>query len=301
MDRLDVMQLFVRIAETGSFSKAARAAGIGQPTASKHIAALEERLGVQLLQRSSRGLGLTDAGQAYYQLAVRLLGEFDAGESAVGRGQTCPSGIVRVALSPGFGRMYVVPHLPALFGRYPDLSVDINVSERHVNLIEDGVDVAIRIGFLADSTLLARRIGSMEAVTVASPDYLKVFGEPATPADLANHAAVTFMFRGAPRPWEFNGPAGPITIQPNGRVRTNDAEHIRAAVRAGLGIAHNAGWLFAGDIASGAVRSLLHHYAPNPYPIHAVYPATRITPLKVKVFVDFLAEIFAREPSLKIR
>jgi LysR family transcriptional regulator for bpeEF and oprC len=301
MDRLDVMQLFARIAETGSFSKAARAAGVGQPTASKQITALEERLGAQLLQRTSRGLSLTDAGQAYYENCVRLLGEIEAVESSVGRGQTSPSGVVRVTLSAGFGRMYVVPRLPAFFAQYPDLTVDFEISERHVNLIEDGIDVAIRIGFLSDSTLRARRIGSAQAVTVASPAYLETFGEPTTPADLERHAAVVFMFRGAPRPWEFKGPSGAIAIQPKGGIRTNDAEHIRAAVRASLGIAHNAGWLFAPDIASGAVRVLLGGYAPNLYPIHAVHPGGRIVPTKVKAFIDFVARVCAEEPSLRIR
>jgi molybdenum-dependent DNA-binding transcriptional regulator ModE len=161
MDRLEVMRLFVRIAETGSFSRAARAAGVGQPTASKQIALLEERLGARLLQRTSRRLNLTDEGQAYSEASVRLLGEVHAAESAIGRGAISPAGVVRVALSAGFGRMFVVPRLPEFFARYQDLAVDVNVSERHVNLIEDGLDVAIRIGFLADSTLLARRIGSI--------------------------------------------------------------------------------------------------------------------------------------------
>lgn len=301
MDRLDVMQLFVRIAETGSFSRAARGAGVGQPTASKRIAGLEARLGAQLLQRTSRGLSLTDAGQSYYEVSVRLLGEIEAAESSVGRGRMAPSGLLRVALSAGFGRMYLVPRLPEFFARYPDLAVDLDVSERHVNLIEEGVDVAIRIGFLADSTLIARRIGSMEVATVASPKYLDGHGEPMTPADLEHNAAVVFMSRGAPRAWQFKGPSGQIMIQPKGLIRTNDAEHIRAAVRAGLGVAHNSSWLFARDIASGAVRSLLNEYAPNPYPIHAIHPSGRIIPAKVKAFVDFLSRVFAEEPSLRIR
>jgi LysR family transcriptional regulator for bpeEF and oprC len=301
MDRLDVMRLFVRIAETGSFSKAARAAGVGQPTASKQIAALEERLGAQLLHRTSRGLNLTDAGQAYYELSIRLLSEIEAAESSVGRGKTSPSGLLRVALSAAFGRMYVVPRLPEFFARYPDLAIDLDISERHVNLIEDGVDVAIRIGFLADSTLIARRIGSMQLVTVASPEYLDRRGEPATPADLERHTTVVFMSRGAPRPWKFRGPSGVITVEPKGLVRTNDAEHIRAAVRAGLGVTLAAGWLFAPDIASDAVRPLLRDFASDPYPIHAVHPSGRIIPAKVKTFVDFLARVFAEEPSLRIR
>ena len=199
MDRLDVMRLFVRIAETGSFSRAARAAGVGQPTASKQIALLEERLGARLLQRTSRRLNLTDEGQAYYEASVRLLGEVDAAKSAIGRGTVSPAGVIRVALSAGFGRMYVVPRLPEFFARYPDLAVDVNVSERHVNLIEDGLDVAIRIGFLADSTLLARRIGSMGVVTVGSPECLRQFGEPKIPADLERHKAVVFTYGGVPR------------------------------------------------------------------------------------------------------
>jgi LysR family transcriptional regulator, regulator for bpeEF and oprC len=197
--------------------------------------------------------------------------------------------------------MYVVPRLPEFFARYPDLALDLEVSERHVNLIEEGVDVAVRIGFLTDSALLARRIGSMEAATVASPKYLEAFGEPMTPGDLERHAAVVFMSRGTPRAWEFRGPSGVIAIQPKGRVRTNDAEHIRAAVRARGLASHNSSWLFAPDIASGAVRCLLHDFTPNPYPIHAVYPSSRIIPAKVKVFVDFLARVFAHEPSLRIR
>jgi LysR family transcriptional regulator, regulator for bpeEF and oprC len=301
MDQLDVVRLFVRIAETGSFSRAARAEGVGQPTASKQVARLEERLGARLLQRTSRSLSLTEEGQAYYEACVRLIGEFEAAESAIGRGRASPTGVIRAALSAGFGRMYVVPRLPEFFGRYPHLAVDLDISERHVNLIEDGLDVAIRIGFLADSTLLARRIGSMSVMTAASPDYLTRFGEPKEPADLERHAAVVFMSGGVPRLWDFKNPSGAIAIQPKGRVRTNDAEHIRAAVRAGLGIAHNASWLFAPDVASGAVQPLLQDFAPDPYPIHAVYPGGRIVAGKVKVFVDFLAEIFAQEPSLCVR
>lgn len=301
MDRLDVLQLFVRVADTGSFSKAARAAGIGQPTVSKQIAALEARLGAQLLRRTSRGLSLTGAGQDLYDSAVRLLQDLVAAEARIGRGRVSPSGLVRVATSAGLGRMYVVPRLPEFFARFPDIALDLDISERHVNLIEDGIDVAIRIGRLSDSSLVARGIGSMEAVTVAAPSYIERFGEPMTPDDLERHACVVFMFRGAPNPWEFKAPSGTRAILPKGPVRTNDAEHIRAAVRAGLGIGHNASWLFAADIASGAVRRLLREFVPAPYPINAVHPGGRLLPGKVKVFVDFLAQICADEPTLRIR
>ncbi|MCE9651051.1 MAG: LysR family transcriptional regulator [Parvibaculum sp.] len=300
MDRLDVLQLFVRVADTGSFSKAARALGVGQPTVSKQIAGLEARLGAQLLRRTTRGLSVTEAGQDFYDAAVRLLGDFEAAESCVGRGQASPSGTIRVAISAGFGRMFVVPRLPEFFARFPGVSVDLDISERHVNLIEESIDVAIRIGRLSDSGLLARRIGSVETVTVASPDYLERCGEPKTPDDLAGHASVVFLFRGAPRAWDFRTPSGPLTVIPRGPVRVNDAEHIRAAVRAGLGIGHSPSWLFASDIASGAVTHLLRDFAPDPLPIHAISPG-RLIPGKVKVFIDFLAQVCAEEPTLRIR
>jgi LysR family transcriptional regulator, regulator for bpeEF and oprC len=301
MDRLATLQLFVRVVETGSFSKAARAQGIVQPTVSKQIAALEDRLRAQLLNRTSRGLSLTAAGQDLYESAVRLLGEFDEAEARIGRGQIAPAGLVRVATSAGLGRMYLVPKLPAFFDRFPGVAVDLNVSERHVSLIEDGIDVALRIGQLADSTLVARRIGSTVAATVATPAYLARAGEPKTPADLAQHDCIGFVFQGEPQAWGFTGPAGPITIEPKGKVRSNDAEHIRAAVLAGIGIGHNTSWLYASDLASGKVRRLLTEYAPNPYPIHAVCPGGRRIPGRVRVFIDFLAEICAADPHLRIR
>jgi LysR family transcriptional regulator for bpeEF and oprC len=298
MDRIDVMRLFARVAETGNFSKAAAAFGIGQPAASKQIAALETRLGAQLLRRTSRGLSLTAAGQDYYEAAVNLASEFDAAEARVGRGQSSPSGLLRVAISPGFGRMYVVPQLPRFLSQYPDLAIEFDISERYVDLVEEGVDIAIRIGRLADSTLLARRIGDMEVVTAASASYLDAHGEPATPADLDRHAAVAFIARGAPMLWQFEGPKGPVAITPTARGRPHDAEHIRAAVLAGLGVTHSAGWLFAADFASGSVRRVLVDFAPPPSPIHAVYSARRLVPGKVKVFVDFLEGICADNPFL---
>jgi len=301
MDRLDVMRLFVRVVETGSFSKTARAAGIAQPTASKQIAALEARLGAQLLRRTSRGLSLTAAGQDFYESAVRLIGDLDAAEARIGRGQISPSGRVRVAMSAGFGRMYVVPRLPDFFKTFPDVTLDLDISERHVNLIEDGIDVAIRIGSLSDSALMARKIGNMEVATVATPLYLKQRGIPKTPQDLENHAGVTFLFHGAPFVWKFKGPSGPITVVPKDSVRSNDAEHIRAAVLAGIGIGHNASWLYAPDIASGALTQILKDFVPSPAPINAVWPSGRLLPGKVKALIDFLAQVCADDKNLKIR
>ncbi|WP_181366148.1 LysR family transcriptional regulator [Cupriavidus plantarum] len=173
------MRLFIRVVETGNFSKAARAAGISQPTASKIVAGLEERLGAQLLNRSSRGLSLTEAGQRFYDGAVDVVDRVDEVEALVEGGEAAPSGIVRVALSPAFGRMMIVPHLPRFLARYPEVSIEFSVEQRYVNLIENGIDLAIRIGPLADSTEVARRIGSTQYATVASPAYLARAGADA--------------------------------------------------------------------------------------------------------------------------
>ena len=301
MDRIEVMRMFIRVADSGNFSKVARATGISQPTVSKLVAGLEEKLGAQLLRRTSRGLSLTDAGQDFYESALFIVERVDDLESRVSKGEASPSGMIRVALSPAFGRMEIVPHLPRFFERYPDVSVDFEVSQRYVNLIEDGLDVAIRVGPLSDSTLVARRIGSMKYLTAAAPSYLDRAGTPQTLEDLKEHHCIALMSRDAARPWEFLGPSGPVEVIPQGRVRSNDAEYLRAAVLAGLGIGHNAGWLYARDVAAGRLVPLLTDFAPAPFPIHAVWSGSRRLPGKTRVFIEFLAELFAENPLLKVR
>src|SRR4051812_8216923 len=181
MDRLEAMQLFLRVADLGSFSKAAIVSGVSQSTASKQLAQMESRLGAQLLRRTTRGLSVTEAGQQYYQSITQLLASIDEAEAKGGRGQLQPSGVLRVALSAAFGRFYVVPYLPEFFALYPNVTVDLDISERHANLVEDGIDVAIRIGSLSDSSLVARRIGSVRFATVGTPAYFEKHGVPTHP------------------------------------------------------------------------------------------------------------------------
>lgn len=300
MDRLDVMRLFVRVVETGSFSKAAKAEGVVQPTVSKHIAALETRLGAQLLRRTSRGMSMTEAGEVFYEDAVRLLGEFDEAESRVGRGQTSPSGRIRVAMAAGFGRMHILPRLPAFFEKYPDITIETDISDHLINLIENRIDVAIRLGSLSDSSLVARKIGSGEIALVATPGYLARKGVPMKLADLADHDCVTFISNGAARPWEFRGASGALTVDPAGPIRTNDAEHVRAGVLSGLGLAQAPAWLFAEELESGAVVRLLTDFAPSRHPIYAVIPGGRLQSNRVRVFIDFLAGAFAEDIGLRL-
>lgn len=203
MDRVDQMRLFARVAETGSFSVAATAEHVAQSTVSKQVAALEQRLGAQLLRRTPRGLSLTEAGRTYHALAVELLADFEAADAQVRASSNSVNGHLRISTSPLLASDLIVPHLSELFERFPDLSLDLDVSERYVRLVEEGFDLAIRVGRLKDASLVANKIGCLEALIVASPNYLQRWGTPLTPDDLQNHVCLPFMFQGNPKPWRF--------------------------------------------------------------------------------------------------
>ena len=298
MDRFDAMRRFLRVVETGSFSAAARETGMGQSAVSKQVAALEAHLGAQLLRRTSRSLALTEAGQSFYEAALRVIADLDTAESLVGRGRSAPSGLVRVSVAPVFGRVYVTPLLPGFLARYPDITVEMTASGRPVDLVEDAIDVAIRNGPLPTSSMVARSLGASPVVTVATPAYLAARGEPQTPADLDGHDGVAFMQRGEVRPWTYGGPDGPVLHRPRARFRTSDAEQTRAAVLADLGLAQAPVWLFAPDLASGAVRAVLRGTEPAPIPISLVRAADRRLPTRTRVFVDLLVEALASDQRL---
>jgi LysR family transcriptional regulator for bpeEF and oprC len=293
MDRLDAMRLFTRVVERGSFSAVAREAGVGQPAVSKQLAALEAHLGAQLLHRSPRSVTLTDEGRRFYEHAVRILGDVAAAEAAVGGREAELSGVLRVTTSSGFGRIVVMPLIAGFSAVHPQLVVDVLVSDRYVDLIEEGVDLAIRLGELADTALIARRVGASRRITVASPTYLARAGVPKHPRDLAAHAGIAFTFRRAPRPWAFATPEGRFELTPAAPVSVNDAELVRAAVLAGMGIAQAPEWLFAADVAAGRVTQLLEHYPGDVTPVQAVFAAGRRASRKVRAFADALAERLA--------
>lgn len=300
MDKLDAMRMFVRVVESGSFSQAARDLNISQPTVSKQLAALEARLGIQLLQRNSRVLAVTPAGQDYYEATLGILQDIDLIEERVTEGQSAPAGLIRVSVSPAFGRMFIIPKLVEFRDRFPDVAIEMEVSGRHVDLIEEGVDVAIRIGRLSDSALIARHIGDMRMITLASRSYLARHGTPQNLDELGQHHCISYVYKGDIMGWGFLVNGEQTTFDAKGAFRTNDAEHVRGAVLAGLGIAHHASWLFTRELASGEVTRILNAYAPPPYPINAVTSAGRRMPSRVRHFIDFLAAICAGQPELKI-
>ncbi len=292
MDRLDAMQVFVRVAEKGSFSAVAKERGIGQPAVSKQISALEDELGTELVHRSSRSIALTEAGRDFYESSLRILDDFESAASRIGRGQMSPKGLIRVTVPPTFARLHMVSKLPAFFAAYPDLAVEMAASESPTTIIEDGFDLAIHSGDLPDSTLVARRFAQTTIILVATPQYLTRYGAPETPEDLPRFRSVIFVERGSTQPWKF--PSGQIfkRVVPTGVFRTSDIEQLRIGVLEHLGIAQAPAWLFAAELREGTVLRLLTPFERS-VPILAVRPASRRMPTKVRVFIEHLEKTFA--------
>lgn len=293
VDLFLVMKCFVRTVETGSFSAAGRDLGLGQPNVSRYVASLEEHLHTRLMHRSTRKLALTPEGERYYAEARRILDAVDDSASAL-RDHADPSGLLRVACPTALAHEFVLPHVPAFLERYPKLTLDLQINDRYVNLVDEGAELAIRIGRLEDSALKARRIGLYERVFVASKHYIAKRGAPATPDDLRTHDCVIYTLLASGAVWRFKDTEIPIS----GRIRVNSPEAIRGLVNAGLGIAHGPQWLFAEGIKSGHLQLLMTEHKAPPVPVQLVYVANRLLPTRAIVFMDFIAEIFAKIPAL---
>lgn len=298
MDILLPMQTFVRVVEAGSFTAVAKQMNTTQPTISRQIATLEEHLGARLITRTTRTLTLTDDGRAFYEQALRVLEALGEAENAVGRRRSKPSGVLRIATPVVFGRLHIVPRLPAFLERYPDVSVDLVMSDTFTDLAEQGIDLAIRVGEITDPGLIAKRIGMVRRVTVASPAYLKAHGTPRKPADLETHACIVYTRLATGNRWFFETTAGPISIEVKGRYRADNSEAVREGVLAGLGIAVIPAFAFSTEIETGKIKVLLKDHEPKQLPMNAVYPSRRFVPLKVRAMIDYLAHEFARDLRL---
>jgi DNA-binding transcriptional LysR family regulator len=290
MDRIDAMQAFVAVADLRGFAPAARKLGLSPPAVTRLIAALEDRLGARLLQRTTRSVALTDAGTRYLERARRILADVEEAERAAEGERIRPSGRLVVSAPVGFGRLHVSPMISAYLKRYGDVSAELRLEDRVVSLVEDGIDAAIRIGHLADSSLVARQVGEMRRIVVASPAYLKRHGEPKTPAEIAAHQTIQFGAASASGEWRFveNGREFRSDIVP--RLSTNSADAAVQHAEAGGGLTRVLAYQAADAVKRGKLKIVLRAFEPPPLPIHIVYPTSRLLSAKVRAFIDLVVE-----------
>jgi len=290
MDRLSAMEALVRVIETGSFSGAARQLRIGQPAVSKAIAQIEERLGVRLLLRTTHGLSPTESGQNYYEHAKRVLAEAEEADLAARGAGASLSGRLRFCAAVTFARLHVMPHLPAFLEQHPALDVDIVLDDRNVDLVEEGIDVALRMGSQRDSTLVGRKIGQGRRLVLGTPSYFARCGEPGSPTDLAGHQAVIYDRRGGGGAWTFRRGAAETAMTLKGRVRATAAEGVREAVFSDLGLTISSEWMFTPELRSGRVRAVLEDWSLPSIDLWAVFPTGRQASAKARAFATFIEE-----------
>lgn len=300
-DTISLFRAFVRVVEAGSFTRVAQEQNSSQPTISRQVAALEQHLGTRLFTRTTRKLTLTDDGRGFYERAKLAIEAVSEAEDAVGRRRARPSGALRLALPVVFGRLRVIPHLKEFLIRYPDVTIDLVMSDANADLVEEGIDLAIRSGEITDTALIARKIGVTRRVVVAAPSYLRGKLLPMHPSDLSAHDCIAFTGVTAGVTWHFEGPDGAVSVEVQGPVRTRNSEGIREAVLSGLGIGYAPIWHLTDEIERGRLVLLLAGYEPKPEPIHVVYPSRRFVPQKTRVMIDFLEQRFAMDPKLNPR
>jgi DNA-binding transcriptional LysR family regulator len=289
MDRITGLQLFARVVETGSFSKASADLGITQPTATKHVAALEARLGARLLNRNTRGVSVTEIGALYYEKCKAIQHELDEADNLAALLQSRVGGQLRISTSVAFGRRVIVPLVLRFMRSQPHISVDLSFEDRYVNLVEQGVDVALRMGRLADSALGARYLGTNPWLAAASPDYLAQRGTPAVPADLAGHDCLIYSSVQGDDRWAFASPAGELLSVPvRGPLRSNNLSALLAACRGGMGLAVLPWYVARESVADGTIVPLLAEHALPSQELNAVFPSPKLVPGKVRSFIDFL-------------
>jgi DNA-binding transcriptional LysR family regulator len=294
MDRLLAMEMFVRVVETGSFSKAALEFHTTQPTVTKQVAATEARLKVRLLNRNTRGVSLTEPGALYYEKCKNIVREAEEAESIVQLRQNQAQGLLRIGTSVAFGRRVVVPLALEYMRRHPQVQLDLSFEDRYVDLIAQGIDVAIRMGKLADSSLGARYLGTNPWAMVAAPGYLKKHGTPRRAQDLSAHVALIYSSVVGDEFWRMHTPKGDaVTVPVSGRFRSNNLSAVLAAARDGLGIALMPRYVASESLASGKVLEVLGDHKLPEQEIHAVFPSPKLVPGKVSGFVAFLQGRFA--------
>jgi DNA-binding transcriptional LysR family regulator len=292
MNRLSAMEAFVLVVDSGSFSGAARQLRVGQPAVSKAIAQLEEFLGVHLLLRTTHGLAPTESGQNFYEHAKRAIESAEEAVLAARGAGAALSGRLRVSAAVTFARLHVMPLLPAFLEAHPSLDIDLFLDDRNIDLIETGIDVALRMGALADSSLTARRIAQGRRLVIGTPKYFDRASVPATPMDLVGHQAVIYDQRGGGDTWVFRQGSAETSVIVRGRVRATAAEGVREAVLSGLGLTISSEWMFTPELKSGQVRAVLEDWSLPPIDLWAVSPTGRRASAKARTFISFMEPRF---------
>lgn len=293
MDHLTGMAVFAKVVETGTFTGAARAMGLSKGAVSKQIAKLEDRLGARLLNRTTRRSSLTEVGAAFYERCRRIVAEAEEAELAVTRLHAEPRGTLRVNLPMSFGMIHMAYALPDFMAAYPEISLDVTLDDRVVNVVDEGYDVVIRITELPDSSLIARRIAPFRIATCASPAYWDAHGRPRHPDDLRGHACLLYSYLSNLNEWRYRGPDGPFAVRVDGPMRGNNGDLLRSAAVAGRGVVRSPTFIVGCDLVEGRLEQVLAEYEDDDRGIYAVYPHNRHLSAKVRAFVDFMAKRFA--------
>jgi len=303
MDKLQAMEVFVQVVDAGSFTRAADILQLPKATVSTLVSGLESHLSVKLLHRTTRQVSVTADGAAYYERCLAILNDVQDAEDALSRRRLSPAGRLRVDVPSGLGHNLIVPALPSFFERYPDIRLELGCSDRPVDLIEEGVDCVVRGGNLADSSLVARRIGVLLFVTCAAPSYLARRGMPQHPNDLQQHECINYFSSktGKVYEWDFTREGQRIETRVPGSVAVNDSSAYLTAALAGLGIAQLPVFTALPHIEEGRLQMVLPEWCSEPLPLHVMYPQNRHLSAKVRAFVEWVSELMADHPWLDIR
>ena len=299
MDHLETIRSFVRVVQKGSFSGVAMELNTSQSTISKRIAALEARLGSQLLTRTSRKLMLTQAGSAFYERCETILNDLDEAESQASSLQASPRGVLRVSVPTVFGRLHIAPEVPGFLAEAPDIELDLQLNDRVVDLVGEGIDMAIRISDLTDSAMVARRLGQSPRVLVATKKYVEKNGAPQHPRDLKIHNCLVYTLLATQNIWHFKTAGEELTIRVAGRFRSNNSEIVLAVALADTGIAAMPLWLAQPYIDNADLVTVMDDFRPVSIPIYALYPQQRFIPHKVRVFTEYLRTAFLNNPLIE--
>lgn len=290
MDQLNAMRAFVRVVQTGSFSAAGRDMNTTQTTISKKVAALEKKLGVKLLTRGSRDHALTPTGTEYFEQCVAILDELDEAEARARSEVALPRGVIRIAAPVAFGRLVIAPHIAEFFSLYPEIKVDLVLSDRYADMVSDGIDVAIRARQLEDSSLVARHLFNNPMMLLASPEYLTRYGVPKEPEELKQHNCLVFSNLKSINVWRFIKDDKELSVTVNGNFQSDNGDVLLETALAGIGIVQLPNWMVSKHIKSGELKDIMGDYSGQTIPFNAIYPQNRYVPLKVRCFVDFMKE-----------